>query len=83
MTNVLETSARLRLRKIGVAFDLVVTAVILAWWLMAVTGHADGNTRVLALCWLICVALTVIALWRLRTAQHRARVAQDEPQVQP
>ncbi|MBF6545299.1 hypothetical protein [Nocardia brasiliensis] len=79
MTNVRETPARLRLRQLGVVLDLVLTGVMLAWWLMAATGHSDGDIRILAVCVLACVVLSGIRWWRLRGAQRRA---QHEPQVQ-
>ncbi|WP_280454498.1 hypothetical protein [Nocardia brasiliensis] len=72
MTNTRETLARSKLLALGIVIDAVATAIIFGWWLMAATGHSDGDVRVLTLGVLALLALTVIAWWRWRTAKRRA-----------
>ncbi|QIS01285.1 hypothetical protein F5X71_02200 [Nocardia brasiliensis] len=72
MTKACETPARLKLRVLGVVLVLVLTGVIFAWWLMAATGHSDGDTRILSVALLMCLIWTVIRWIRLRAAKRRA-----------
>lgn len=72
MTNVRETPARLKLRALGVVLDLVLTGVIFAWWLMAATGHSNGDIRILTVALLACLVWTAVTWMRWRAAKRRA-----------
>lgn len=79
MTIVCEAPARLKVRKLVLAADSAITAVVLGWWLMAATGHSDGDLGVLTVCVVVCTVLTVIAWLRLRPAMPRVCSSPSEP----